>query len=395
MAKNSAYQSPFNLFDNPFMYNPNYGAYRRADVFMLDSKKVLKFTIPVVSSVYFSRFVYINFVSFAYCTNGDAAQFDINAIDFNIDDFYVHTDSSCITFISKYWYNECKLTLIDTRVQLSPTIQVNKPEDLGYFELRFYNQIGYRDIISSYTRRRTVEEFKDARRAIKATNDVDNNKEEYSPSNEELEKAKYETNNDIKNDDPCPNGPEGYSAYYSTPTSEERTLLRSDKLKEIVDKDVDNLDKTIEKATDCLLSSIRIKYEALNREINEVISKKTEIILKDLSNFYKDLKEDISTNKDHILMNRELIIDIAKTVNHTNVYVQGETPWNRKLDDKVIDKVEEISSAIENVKDTIAKSNSNSANIGSIAKTLSNIESELTTIKKYTHDTVCRVNTKL
>ena len=61
----------------------------------------------------------------------------------------------------------------------------------------------------------------------------------------------------------------------------------------------------------------------------------------------------------------------------------------------VIDKVEEISSAIENVKHTIAKSNSNSANIGSIAKKLSNIESELTTIKKYTHDTVCRVNTKL
>lgn len=382
MAKKAAYQSPFNLFNNPFVHNPNCGAYGKADnILMLNSKEVLKFVIPVGHSGYFNRSVFVSFISFAYNTNETTAQFDINAIDFNIDDFYVYTDNSCITFISKYWYNECKLSVIDTRVQLSPTIQVNKPEDRGYFELRFYNQIGYRVIIGSYTRRRTVEEFRDALGSIKATNDINDNNEEYTPSSEELERHKYETNNDIKNNDPCPNGPEGYNTYYSTPTNKAPNFSKCKELEEIIGKDVDDLDKTIEKATDYLLSSILSRYEALNREINEVISKKTEILIKELANFYKDLKKDISTNKDHILMNRELLLSISEIVNHTNVYVQGETPWNRKLDDKIISRIEEISSALNDV--------------NSISNKLSNIESELFTIKQYSYDTVCSINRKL
>ena len=147
MAKNSAYQRPFNLSDNPFMYNPNYGVYGKVDVLMLNSKEVLKFVIPAINSVQFGTFVSVNFASFKYGTKGTTAQIDINAIDFDIDDFYVYIDRSCTTFISKYWYNECKLSMVDTRTQLSPLIQVHKPGDLGYSELRYYNQIGYRTII--------------------------------------------------------------------------------------------------------------------------------------------------------------------------------------------------------------------------------------------------------
>ena len=107
MAKNSAYQSPFNLFDNPFMHNPNYGAYRRADVFMLDSKKVLKFTIPVFTNKCNTRAICMYIKIIYIKINSIYIKWRCISIGTVRKIYKIYIYESTKMYITNYWY--CKL----------------------------------------------------------------------------------------------------------------------------------------------------------------------------------------------------------------------------------------------------------------------------------------------
>jgi len=85
---------------------------------------------------------------------------------------------------------------------------------------------------------------------------------------------------------------------------------------------------------------------------------------------------------------------MMKTVSNINLYIQGDT-FNEKISKNISIDVSGIESSIEDVKRAIVRINNTSVNTSSIMNKLSYIETDLSIIKKYTHDTVCRVNTKL
>jgi len=205
-----------------------------------------------------------------------------------------------------------------------------------------------------------------------------------------LTRHKYETDNDIKN------GPFGYDDYYSykVPTNTTCNFLS---LKNDISKLIDNENKKVDNETTTnfqLESYIQLSTDKVIRKLTEINNDNNRKVIEVLSDFYKDLKNDIATNKDHILTNRSLITDMMKTVSNINLYIQGDT-FNEKISKNISIDVSGIESSIEDVKRAIVRINNTSVNTSSIMNKLSYIETDLSIIKKYTHDTVCRVNTKL
>lgn len=133
-----------------------------------------------------------------------------------------------------------------------------------------------------------------------------------------LTKHKYETDNDIKN------GPFGYGDYYSykVPTNTTCNFLA---LKNDLSKLIDNENKKVDNETTTNLqleSYIQLSTDKVIRELTEINNDNNRKVIEVLSDFYKDLKNEIYENRN--LINRSNTnIDITSIMSKLNTIIDN------------------------------------------------------------------------